>query len=483
MNENEAVDYLQPQNRKYVRAREKIIFGVANGGQVIGYDLVASHLTYFFVNVFRVSPVYVSAMLFLESFWDALNDPLVGIIVDRTRTRFGKLRPYLRVTPFFISIVTILLFAGPLIVKDSSQTAPSKLIYVTLTYILWEFFYSIADVPFWGLSTAISPNPAEKSSAIAHARIISGIISAVNGIGMPIMIDIAKAPGSKLLMKNVYFAIALLAGTVGAGLFALSGFFVKERVVQNSQQPSFKECATMLVKNQPLRTLILRDVIGTLGSIGGVFGTYYYVDVLGSYSASLLIGIPGVITGYISYMLLPMLKKRYNNKQLVIFSPLFNSAVNALIFILSLGNYTKMSVMIPLLMINNGLGGFVNAINSVVPMEMFGETVDYSEWTTSQRSEGISFAIPTFVAKFSGAVSRSFGIMGLRLIGYQTSGSSAFVAQSERTKKSIWLMYFFSPIVLRLFNIIPMLKYDLVGEKRKRMYDELNERRRMKINQ
>lgn len=464
------------QMRRYVGTKENVIYGIANGGQVMGYGFLTSYLTYFFINVFHINPKFVSAMLFVEGIWDTVNDPLMGSIVDRTRTRYGKLRPYLLAVPIPLAITTLALFSGPLIINSASQNAPSKLIYVTIAYFLWEFFYTIGDVPFWGMSAAISPNPDDRTRAITSARFISGIFGGIPGIAMPILLDVAAS--SAISLKNVFFVLALLASTVGIGLFSLSGIFAKERVVQNSDEPSFRECIEQIAKNPPLRLLILKDVLGAFAGIGGIYGTYYFVDVLGSASIQLLIGLPGTIIGFAAYLLVPIAKKHFSNKQLVIISPFISSALNLLVYLAGLHRYSNMKVMVPLLMLNSALPSFLNGINSVVPTEMIGETVDYMEWTTGQRSEGISFSVLTFVSKFSGSLSRSLGTLTLPWAGYKTAHNNAFVQQSVATKNKIWFMYMASPILLRLIGIIPMFFYDLVGEKRERMLSELAVRRK-----
>ena len=91
-------------NRRYVGTKENLVFGVANGGQVMSFTLITSYLTYFYVNIFNIDPKIVATMLFLEGIWDTLNDPLMGTIVDRTRTRAGKLRPYLIGVPVPMTI-------------------------------------------------------------------------------------------------------------------------------------------------------------------------------------------------------------------------------------------------------------------------------------------------------------------------------------------------------------------------------------------
>ena len=106
------MQYLQNKEKHYVGIKETILYGIANGGQVMGYNLVRGQLTFYFVSVFGIPSEAVTAMIFFMGLWDAFNDPLMGSIVDRTRTRYGKLRPYLIFVPIPLAIVTVLLSAA-----------------------------------------------------------------------------------------------------------------------------------------------------------------------------------------------------------------------------------------------------------------------------------------------------------------------------------------------------------------------------------
>ena len=161
--------------KRYVGVKETAIYGIANGGQCIGYNMMTAQRAFFLVSVFGVPEAVVSLMLTIMAFWDAFNDPLMGAVVDRTRTRFGKLRPYLIFVPIFLGITTVLFFGGPIFLTDAASK-PMRIVYMCITYFIWEFFYTIGDIPFWGLSSAISPNPVDRSRVIKSARLISGII-------------------------------------------------------------------------------------------------------------------------------------------------------------------------------------------------------------------------------------------------------------------------------------------------------------------
>ncbi len=474
---------MSSENRSYVTTREFVIYGIANGGQCMSYNTLTGYLTYFFVNVFNVDARIVSTMLFLEGIWDTANDPLMGMIVDKTRTRWGKLRPYLLGVPIPLALATALLFSGPLIVGDYSPADYRKVIYMVITYFVWEFLYTIGDVPFWGMSTAISPNPNDRTKAITSARFISSIVGGIPTLFIPILLDLVSGGHISVGLRVIFCIYSIATSSLGMGLFSMSGLFVKERVIQSEEQPALLESLKCLVTNRPLRILILKDVLSALGGIGGVFSTYYLVDVLGSASVSLLTGIPGTIVGFAGYIFIPMLKRLMNNKQIIICGKLVPALSGVMKFLLCIGSrrYTKIGFMIPVMMLDGVINGIFSAANSVIPMEMIGETVDYAEWTTDQRTEGTSFASATFVGKFNGSMSRALGTFLIPLVGYQTSNDTSFVAQTEATKRKIFAMNSIVPALLGTIGIIPMLFYDLVGEKRERMLRELDERRAEKV--
>jgi len=458
--------------RRYVRPSETMIFAASNGGLCMSYVIILGYLTYFLVNVFNVDSKIVAVMLLAEGVWDTVNDLMMGTIVDKTRTRYGKLKPYMLLVPVPMGICTLALFAGPLLVGDAAPNAPVKVIYMTVTYFLWELFFTMGDVPFWGLTAAVSPNPEDRSRVITRTRLFSTIfLSPV--LAIPILMDLVNNGTLNTSIQMVFFGVAVLAGTVGMGLFSLPAFFAKERVMQNDDQPSFRECVKYMFQNRPLRLLIFKDFLGAFGSFGGIYQNYYNIDVLGAASLMLLTEALNLVSGPLGFGLIPAVKKRLNSRQILIVTKLYDVTIALLKFALGFRRFNQVGFMVPLLLGLGGLGGLTAGINSVVPTEMIGDTVDYSEWKTGQRTEGMSFAVLTFVGKLNGTVARVIGTWSLSLIGYKTSSESVKVPQTMTTQKRIFAMYTIIPALMGLGSIIPLLFYDLVGDKRQKMLDEL----------
>lgn len=462
-------------SRSYVGVRENLAYGIACGGQNMSYTFMASYLTYFFVNVFGIDPTIVATMLFIEGIWDAVNDPIMGSIVDKTRTRFGKLRPYLLVIPIPLAVVTMLLFAGPVLMAEASMGA--KVVYMVITYFIWEFLYTICDVPFWGMSAAISPNPQDRTRAISSARFTASILGGLPGIVLPVLIDLINAGTVEISLQKVFFVIGIVVSFVGMGLFSLAGICTRERVAQSLEEPSLLDSFKYLFQNKPLMLLIAYNVLTALSGIAGTFQNYYFIDVLGSASINIVIGIPGTVIGFAAYLMIAPMKKRFNNKQIVIAMTVVCGILPAITFVLGYSHMKSMAVMVPLLMVQGALNALFNGARMVVPTEMIGDTVDYMEWKTGKRSEGMSFSILTFISKFTGAMSRSLGTALLTAIGYVTSSTDAIVPQSMATQQKIFAMYTIIPGLLGIIGIIPLFFYDLVGDKQKKILSELAARR------
>lgn len=473
---------------RYVGVKENIAYGVANAGQVFGYNLFAgSFLSMFFVKVFGIPSQAVATMIFVLGIWDTINDPLMGGIIDRTRTRYGKLRPYLLIVPIPLSIATIVFWSGPLIMQNVTDMT-KKIVFMYASYIIWEFFYTLGDVPFWGMSTAISPSPSDRTRAISSARFISGLIGGLSGTILPVLIDLSQNGVISWSLKQVFAFMGLLAGVFCICLFSLAGVCTKERVVQSVQEESIFEGFKYMFKNKPLMLIILGNVLGTLSSVAGVFGNYYYNEVLNFMSLSLIVALFGTIGSYIAYAVLPAIKKCFDNRQIIFGISIIKAIIGTIAFLVGCRHYDVWYVVVPVLAVQNIFFGFMGTILMIVPTEMIGDTVDYMEWKTGVRNEGLSFSVLTFVGKLTSSLSTSVATALLPLIGYKvventlvdgTTEILTYCTTAFGKPTQFWLWAFFTivPNVINLIGLIPYFFYDLKGEKLEQIRSEMKLRR------
>ncbi|MBR6568088.1 MAG: MFS transporter [Clostridia bacterium] len=468
------------KEKRYVGVKETLIYGIANGGQCIGYNMMTAQRAFFLVSVFGVPEIVVSTMLTVMAFWDAFNDPIMGAVVDKTRTRYGKLRPYLIFVPIFLGITTVLFFGGPIFLTDAASK-PMRIVYMCITYFIWEFFYTIGDIPFWGLSSAISPSPLDRSRVIKSARLISGIIGGIPGIIITVCIDLSRNGTIPLSLSQVFFVLSIVAGTFGMYLFSLAGTKTKERVVYVNEEPKLSECFAFLFKNKPLVLIMMSNLISVLGGIGGTFGVYYYYNALGVNSLSLLAGIPGTLMGWATYPLMAILEKRWTSRQIVVRVAFMNAGITALVFLLGSKHYTEMSVIVPLLMLQGVSGAINGSIGAVIPTKMISETIDYMEYETGKRNEGMAFSVLTFMGKLTGTLSTALGTALIPVVGLVRDEATQMMVVSEaspiNTRFWLWALITVIPAALGLLSLIPYKFYDLEGEKLRNIQTEVQRRR------
>ncbi len=465
---------------RYVGVKETLIYGLANAGQCFGYNIIAgSYLSIFFTKVFGVPSTAVAAMMLFLGICDTVNDPLMGSIIDKTRTRYGKLRPYLLIVPIPLGLATIMLFAGPTLLGDNTETV-AKIIYMFITYFLWELFYTLGDVPYWALSSAISPSPSDRTRVISSARFISGLLGGLSTPILTILMDLSNNGTIPLSLSQVFLIVAIISGTLGMALFSLSGICTKERVVQSVKEPSVLDGFKSLTKNKPLLLIIIANVLSAIGGIGGFFQAYYYSEVVQMNSLTIIIALPGTILGFITYLLIPKIKQKFDNRQIIFLNGFVRLVMGVIVFVIGIKYFTNLWVVVPLLMVQNLLFSMFNTINMVIPTEMIGDTIDYMEWKTGERNEGISFSVLTFVGKLTGSLSGTIGNALLPVIGltFVKMGEETITVKAyEHTDFLIWGMFTLAPAILGLLPLIPYIWYDLTGEKLKQVREEMGERR------
>lgn len=467
----------EKRQKRYVGVKETLIYGIANGGQCMSYTFLSSYLTYFFVNVFNIEPGAVATMIFVLGIWDTINDPLMGSFIDKTRTRYGKLRPYLFLVPIPLAVATVMLFSGPMFFAGEPSNSIKKIVYMYISYLIWEMLYTIGDVPFWGLSASNSPNPLDRSRSIGSARFISSILGGIPGLVIAPVIDIVQSGTTSITLPQAFAVLGLVVSVVGMGLFSLSGICCKERILQPMDDPQLLDGFKSLIHNKPLLIIVLANVLGCLGGIWNTFQNYLYIDVLGSASLGIILGIPGAVTGFLSYAVVPFLKKRMDNKQVLIFSTVFRAILNAVCFFIGLGFLHNTAVLSLIIVVRGTIYALFNAVDMIIPTEMIGDTVDYMEWKSGKRNEGMSFSVLTFVGKFTGSMSKSFGTAALTLIGYQTAVNGQIVVQTMDTQRGIWAFFTILTAIFSLIGIIPYIFYKLDGKTMKKVRADLAERR------
>ncbi len=390
MSQNTEIDTKQTENqelpstasgsvygKRYVGAKELITLFVT--GEVNKFNL-DSYLSYFMLNVFGLDSRIIAAFAVATLAWDIINDSIFAYIVDRTRTRFGKFKPWAFATIGPYAVACMALWLTPLFIGDQNWGPLSwqKIVIYCVISVHKETIGTLYGCAIGGLNSTYTPSIDDKSALIALDNI--GDFEKVPSYAMVMLLDLAAAGAIGISVENVY--IFMGAGTV---LVSLAGMFVricviKERIVQVEEKPKLIDGLKNFFGNKLQVLLTLSDILSAFGNVGGPFSNMFWLDVMGSASLQVICGVPASPLTYVSYMYLPKLRKKFSTKTLCIMSRLVPEIGWMVAFLIVFNNVDNLWIMIPALMFREMCISAVYSIGKVIPQLMQQEIIDYGEW-------------------------------------------------------------------------------------------------------
>ncbi|MDI9486926.1 MAG: glycoside-pentoside-hexuronide (GPH):cation symporter [Bacillota bacterium] len=471
------VSSMNINDKKYLTKFNIASFALAGFGQNLIIGVVNSFILFFYTDVYLLGAGAAGILMIVARVWDALNDPIMSTIVDKTKTKRGKMRPYLMVIPIPLALSTISLFLIP----DISYTW--KVVYAYVTYILWGMIYTVCDVPFWGLASVMTPNPKERISFISFSRLIHTIGGALPVLIIPLFVDvIAKGDNAK------GFPMAGIAiGIIGAALFSLSYFGTKERCTKTEKAPTLKECIKLLGVNKPLRQVVLANVLGFMRTMPVVSSMYMATYIIGpttlfgiDFSPTMLniVIVAGWgVAGYIGMLTTPLVCKKINYKQIYYISSVVG--VFGCLLLLSIG--PKLWAIMLCMLICGLAFGYTSNINYA----MIADSVDYVEWKTGKRNEGVTVSFQTLMNKLMYALQTGLVSLVLIIIKFvepvKVGDQLITQQQSDYTLKGFFFMITVIPAIGWLVSAIPMKFYSFIGEERALAHQELGKMREERL--
>ncbi len=496
------------EQKKYLTMKERVFFTLGAFGRSGIYTIMSMFALVFFQNGAGLSLKQSTTIILCGRIFDALNDPVMGMIVDKTHSKWGKMRPYLLFSPVPIAICTILLFTAPF--SDGSSAA---FVWALFTYIIWGVAFTIQDVPFWGLSSVITPLESERTSFISTARLGSTFGGILPALLVPILYQ------SNLGYKTGFFVSAVLFAVIGCALSILIFFVSKERVPKMDHTPSFKETVTVIGKDKLLIIVILASLLGstmvTANQCADYIGNYLIIqnytdfskifDVLGNIlpnvdaKAAYDFWIPRgtVVTtltvaigvGMVPAMaIFPVLRKKLSLKQIYIGSAAFGFMVHTLCYVVFAQDVSNINIYI--LWVFLFLMGLPLGIYNVITYALIADAVDYLEWKTGERHEGVCFSFQTFLSKVNAGIATAvfgqildrsdFKAVDKSLVDIE--GRQIFFQQSPETQKMLLALVTIVPALGFLLTIIPMFFNDYTGKTKENAQLEIEAARTKKIN-
>lgn len=422
--------------------RRSIVF--AGFGQNMVLTFVSTFMLMYLTQYARISKeglIIVTAILAGAKVFDAINDPVMGVFVDKTRSRWGKLRPYILFSALPVAFFSAILFCIP----NFSETG--KLIFFAVNLVLWDLAYTACDVPYWGLIGAAFVDP-ERTKVISYVRAFGSIALGVVTLGAPWLAKLLSFSGGEATGTG-WSAAAILIAIVGMAMFTLAFFNTRERHQPPADSVSLKTLLSTLIHNKPLYLVLLGSTLGfgryIVQAGGAVFAIIAYHDE-GYFT---LIGAAIIIGMVVASFLAPMLLKKIPAKPLMIYSTLAAAVMYAAMYFVGFASLYGMMAMIL-------LTGITLGIFSVVQTTMIADAVDSAEKLTGVRNDGLSFSSLTFVSKLMGSL--AVLVFGLMLAG---AGYESGVTVTPEMQNKVFLSITIIPAVSCLISIVPFLFYKI----------------------
>lgn len=434
--------------------RNRYCFGLGTLGRDMLYSLVSMYLIFYLTEILDLPDTtmwYMTAAMTALRIFDAVNDPIMGFLVDNTRSRYGKFKPWIVIGGILGGVLTILMFT------DFGITGIGYVFAFIIIYLAWDLTYGANDIAYWSMLPSLSQDQKEREKIGAFARICANIGMYFVVVGI-LPITGALGGGKKAWF---IFAAGVTAATLAFLCFTVFGVKEKRTLTDRQETTSLKQMFRVLFKNDQLLFTAVSMALFMIGyTTTATFGTYFFKYAYkdeGMYSV--FAGILGV-SQLLALGVFPVFSKRFNRRQL------YGAAT-----VLVIAGYIVFFLS-PMNMIPIGIAGvllFVGEAFIQLLMLMFlADTVEYGQWKLGKRNESITFSVQPFINKIGGAISS--GIVGVTLI---ISGINSAGKPEDVTETGLLIMKL-AMLILPLITIVAgYLIYRFKFRIDKELYDKI----------
>lgn len=465
-----------------MQPKEGFSYSLCGFGQNLICTIIGSYLTVFMTDAIGFNALAVAFLMLGARIFDALNDPIMGSIVDRTRTKWGKCRPYMKWMAFPIAIMTANCFLPWYPQSDGGFAA------ISVMYVVWGMIYTVADVPYWGLSTAMSNDTYRRGNLLTIARLFctagAGIVTVITPIITDNMTKGLDPVAKGEMLKWIYFVIAIVCCVIAVPLFFLGFKNTTERNISTENPPSLGHNLKLLFKNKPLMLIVLSGIGGAARMLftytGGLYFAKYIMDKESMYSLFTMAIVPG---GLIASLLVPWCTKKFGKRNTYIWSHIVGGVAMLIAFIVGIacdrGAYTSTATTVVLL-IALVIAGIPSGFGNIVTYAMIGDTVEYLELKTGERAEGICFAMQTLINKIGMAVGAFVGVLAYYMAGVAANDASSVTPEGKDT---MWFMLVGIAAISFFLTVIPLFFYKFNEKQQQEAKAEIEARKHAKAEQ
>jgi len=430
----------------------KFGYGVGDFANNMGFQVCALFLIYFFTDVFMIPAAAAGSIFMVSKLWDAISDPLMGVISDRTSTRWGRLRPYLLFGSFPLGLSVFLLFLGP----DLSEN--TRIIYGYATFIFFSTAITVVNVPYGAMTADLTMDFKERST-LTGFRETFGLLGTLFAAG-------ATKPLVALFPDEAtgFRMVGLIYGILIVAIILVSFFTVKERGARiKEEHQSLTQNLKVIAVNHPFIILAISTTLYmvAINLIAAVINYYFKYNL----SAEMFIPIAFLALFVTAALCMPLYVFISNRKSKKFTSYLGMSILGImLVFVFFFGEKNLMLTLVFFVIAGIGIPAFYQ-----LPWAMIPDTVEYSQWKTGLRREGTLYGCYFFCFKFGSAISGFIAGWGLDFAGYVANAE-----QSARALMGIRLMVTFVPLIFIILGMIALTFFPINEAMHRKIVEELS---------
>lgn len=457
---------------KRLSGKEKVAYGLGAVGKDMVYMLSASYVLYYYQDILGVSAVAMGVILLVARIFDAFNDPIMGVVVAKTKTKWGKFRPWLLIGTITNAITLFLLFAAPPSLNGSGLVA-----YAAVFYILWGVTYTMMDIPYWSMVPAFTESGKERENLSALARSCAGVGSAIVSI---VAIISVKAIGSAIegsdakaviIERTGFKWLSLIVAVIFIVFTLVTCICIKEKSSVDMETASVKDMFKALVQNDQAMTMVIAIVlVNTAVYITNNLVIYFFKYDIANLNwqndYTLFTTFGGGLQIIAMMLFFPIVRKFMDTIKIFYLS--ISSAVLGYIILLAMalsGTKNIYILFIPAFFIMSAVG-----ILNVIVTIFLANTVDYGEWKNHRRDESVIFSMQTFVVKLASGVAALVASLCLSIFSIGGASTDEQVTEVVRASAEsvvgLRMTMTIIPIVVLLIAVIIFRKkYCLTDEK------------------
>lgn len=412
---------------------ERYSYGLYFFGQLIFYTIVMGYLQLYMTEA-GIPAAWVGGIFIVAKIWDAINDPLFGIVVDKAKLKKGKYIPWIRLSSFMIPAATIFMFAMPM-----GVSVQIKAIWATAAYVLWDTSYTICDVPIFALATSMTDDLKERDWLYILNRFFMFVGSLAVTIVLPMLY-----PNIGWTAAVIIMSVLAMATMLPIGYKAKERYFVKE---ENEKEPSIKELFHYLGRNKYLLIFSGALILGSLTSTVGTVGNYVAIHCLGGPEWISVIGLVSALPMLVAIVIVQKLLKKIDKFRIYMGCNVAMLVVSIAMYFAGYSNTTLFLLLVALRAM------FASASEMLVVM-FTADCAEYGHFVTGERAQGMAFSVQTFTAKIKGALASAIGMFMLGAVGF-VEGTGAI--QSAHTISWLWKMYTVVPLITGVLAFLIVL--------------------------